>query len=95
MLYTVRRQRNLIPAAMQMASYLGGYLVAWACFASISAIVGYALDESDVLDAWGDFLRIDEELLGFFGWFLLNLLWVGVYLFLVWRGTAGAQYANR
>jgi len=95
MIYTVQRQRNLLPAAMQVASYLGGYLVAWACFASVCSVIVIALDEADVLRAWGKVLHIDGELLGFFGWFLPNLLWVGVYLLLVWRGTAGAQYANR
>ena len=94
--FSLRRGRNLLPAAMQVAAYLGGYLVVWACFAAATSVGTVAMLEAYVFVGWGWLLgAYDDDTLALLFWIAVNLPCVIVYVVLVWRGTAAARYANR
>lgn len=88
----VRFRGNMLPASMQMAGYLGGYLVFFAAYVATTSAV--------VIENWMAFTRLFQtlshwEILFCSVWFgPYFLLWVG-YAVLISRGTAAARYANR
>lgn len=86
-------QRNLLHAAMQIAAYLGGYIVLWALISGLAGAAGFVFD--DWFRRMALLLGIDRELLTFGTWFLPNLLCLIGYVYLVRRGTGAARYANR
>ena len=91
--YAVSQKRNLMGAAAQAASYLGGYLMLWALLSATMAVGAFALE--DWFDELEDVFFIDDEILAFFFWLLPNLACLLLYVLLVWRATTAARYANR
>ncbi|MCH7595287.1 MAG: hypothetical protein IID35_01905 [Planctomycetes bacterium] len=90
-----RYRRNLLPGAMQMASYLGGYLVMWA---AMGAVLGVGIS----LGTRTEFFELLETLTGMrsdtlvAATFLIpNIVCGIVYLVLLGRGTEATRYANR
>ena len=91
--YGGRFHRNLMPASMQAACYLGGYLTAWTAFAFFwTAVLFYS---KNVINRIGQGFSTPRE----FVWFAVigfpNLLALGGYVYLVARVTAAARHANR
>jgi hypothetical protein len=91
--FRLSKRRNLMPASMQVASYLGGYLVLWtiATYASIWVVLATwrSIRELD------GFLGLSQDYWITLAWCGPNLLGLLGYLRLVAKGTAAAQYANR
>ena len=86
-------RRNLMSASIQIASYLGGYLVLWAAWAAASAAgivyvepVNFYFSSSPILD---------PDVMAFLIWFTPNIALLIGFFILVARGTAAARYANR
>ena len=92
---SLRYERNLLPASMQMSAYLSGYLLLWAVFGAGSTAGLISLDSSGWLRQFQDVtgLMPGEQFILLF--VVPNLAWGVVYLILVARGTAAARYANR
>lgn len=92
---SIREKRNLLPAAMQMQCYLGGFLLAWLAFGWFWSTVCISLDNARAFRNLETALAIDDEALAFFLWFLpmAGLLFLDGIL--VWKGTSSARYANR
>jgi len=82
---------------MQVASYLTGFVVVWACFAAVTLLGMFVADmgSSSLIRLWAGRMNMDHDLLTFLCCLMLNLPWLAVYLAAFWRGTAAAQYANR
>lgn len=95
MYYTLQHKRNLLPAAMQMSCYLGGYMVVWSIFAALLLFLMFVMFEKGVFQDWKRKLLIDDEILAF--WFMVvpNLAWLFLYVDLVRRGVSSTCYANR
>jgi hypothetical protein len=88
-----RYGRSLMPATMQIASYLTGYLalgvaVAWSTGAVLAPDSTWS---RNLQMAW----RMDDEFIRFIFWSGLNLIWVGLYFLRLWQGASAAAYANR
>jgi hypothetical protein len=92
---SVREKRNLLPAAMQMQCYLGGFLFAWIVFGWFWSALSVSLDNARLFRDLGRSLRMDHEIVAFLFWLLpmMGLLFLDAVL--VWKGTAAARYANR
>ncbi len=95
-LESVRYKRNLLPGTMQVACYLGGYLVLWALFgAATGGLVIAVHGKTSWFNSLEDFTGIYHDILAPLTWLLPNLACCIGYCLLVRRGTAGTQYANR
>jgi len=95
LVYSLRNERNLLPASMQMACYLGLYITAWTAFSSALSVVLFILSEEDMLHLLAKQLKTYEGFLIFCAWVLPNLALLAGFLVLLWRGTGATQYANR
>ena len=95
LMYSLKNERNLLPASMQMACYLGLYITAWTAFSSALSVVLYFLASGDKLRPLSKWLNTDPGFLIFCAWVLPSLTFLACYAALVWRGTGAAQYANR
>jgi hypothetical protein len=95
LIFSLRNRRNLLPAAMQAAAYLGAYQLAWVVFGAVLAITIYMLDQKRVFHDLARNLHVDHEAVAFFLWLLPNLILLGGHLILTWKATAAAQHANR
>ena len=95
LIYSLRNERNLLPASMQMACYLGLYITAWAAFSSALSVLFFVLVAEDKLRPLARQIKMDHDFLLFCLWFLPNLALLAGFLVLLWRGTGAAQYANR
>ena len=93
--HSIREKRNLLPGAMQVASYLVGFLTLWAMLGALTILSIRALNEAYDLDnfqlAWG----INTTLALQFAIILPNVV-IGIwYLTLLSRGTVATRYANK
>jgi hypothetical protein len=91
----ITTRRNLVPAAMQMGAYLSPFLLV--CVAT-SILFGMALVGSvqgGWFDAPAERLHLDPKVIAAFLWGLICLLLLEWYIVLLYKGTAGARYANR
>lgn len=95
MIQTWRYRRNLLPAAAQMASYLTLVFLAWGVFMAAWILLFRASIESEWFQSWVMVLGGTAVLLAFAVLFVPQLAWLAVCFMLVWRGTAGARYANK
>jgi hypothetical protein len=94
-LHSFRHRRNLLPAAMQAACYLVGYLVLWAMFGAVSGVVLTALAESVLVEALAQTMWLGPYALVTLVWLTINGACAAIFLVLVSRATYGARYANR
>ena len=92
---SLRCRRNLLPAAIQIACYLGVYLTAWALFAAVSGVAIVVLGEAYWFHALESLSGIYRDDLVGFTWLLPNAACGIWYFVLVARGTAATRYANR
>ena len=87
-------RRNLMSASMQIAAYLGGYLVLWAVWAAVSGVGVVYLEPAGYYylnsSRW-----YDQDFVDFLIWLVPNVMLSIGFFVLVARGTAGARYANR
>jgi hypothetical protein len=91
--FQIMDRRNLLAASMQVAAYLGGYLVPWTGVAwGVSALM---MGFHEELTALSEALGWRRDSLMTFVWFLPNIVLGVGYVSLVVRGTAGARYANK
>jgi len=88
-------RRNLLPAAMQAAAYLGGYATAAAAFGSVAATAFCFIGEHDLIRPLTEALGLDEAETLLLAWFGLMGAWLCGGLYLTWRITAAARFANR
>lgn len=88
-------RRNLMPGAIQVACYLGGYVALCCAFAAGSGTAVVTLYYNSFYADWARALRIGGESLAFLSWLVPNMLCLIVYFVLVVRGTRGTRYANR
>lgn len=91
--YRARGDASLLSGAMQMASYLSGYVVFWALFETMICVHVFALARWFLLA--GQRYRVDSGMLMFLACLLPSLLWLVGYVVLVRRGAAGVRFANR
>ncbi|GMU25003.1 MAG: hypothetical protein AMXMBFR13_50740 [Phycisphaerae bacterium] len=87
--------RNLMPASMQIAAYLSGYLAI--CFIASAGlgIAMVALADQHLLMPLQRSIHMDEELLAFLGWMIPTAAMLLYGLVLLWKGTAAARFANK
>ena len=90
-----RYKRNLLGGAIQMSSYLSGYLVAWAAFGACTMVLTGYLDHASVFRALSDFVPIDSDVLLMLSVVIPNVPWVVYYLVLLSSGTTETRYARR
>jgi amino acid transporter len=94
--HSLFEKRNLLPAAMQQASYLAGYLVLLAMWIALSGVLITIIAEHGQLFRWLErVLQIDDEAAAFFTWFIPAIAGSLIYFVLVHRGTGAARYANK
>lgn len=93
--FTWRNGRNLLPASIRPACYLGAYMMLWTAFGSALAVALYFAAYRNLTVSLAEWVNMSKDGVAFFLWCLLNLPWLGGYAILVWKGTAAAQYANR
>lgn len=95
MIQTLMSRRNLLPAAIQMASHLGLLLAAWGLFAGgwfVLAVFGLKGGWFHVLARQ---YSVVEDLVAVVFLLVPQLIWPAVVFVLAWKGTAAARYANR
>lgn len=94
----MRVRRNLMPAAMQVGTYLMGYVVLWAAggAAWTSCTIAMLTKEvfRDFARSLGD-MRSYGELYALIFWATPNVAAFVLYVALLVRGTSAARYANR
>lgn len=95
MILSVREKRNLLPAAMQVQCYLGGFLLAWMVFGWFWTVLAISLDNARVFRGVGRAFRIDDDVVAFLFWLLPTAGSFLLDVVLVWKGTVAARYANR
>ena len=95
LIYSLKNERNLLPASNQMACYLCLYITAWTAFSSALSVLFFVLVAEDKLRPLARQIKMDHDFLLFCLWFLPNLALLAGFLVLLWRGTGAAQYANR
>ena len=92
---TLREKRNLFPGATQAACYLVAYLAGWAVLGTMSGITVVLLEQSGLLRAVAEPIRMRHDTLAFLMWFIPNTACGIYYLLLVARVTWAMRYANR
>ncbi len=90
-----RAERNLLPASMQIAAYLMGFLIVWGLFAVMTFVMTITFANDGRYDELATMLRINAGFLSLWCWLLPNGVWGGYFLILIARGTRAARYANR
>lgn len=95
--FTVSRDagRNAMAGAMQMATYLGGFLVLWSLYAALSGVGLMALERHGFFAPLERFARLTEVGFAFLAWSLPNIVLLIVYFAILGRGTSAARYASR
>ena len=87
-------RRNLLPAAMQAACYLSGYLILWAItYWLLTATIVYSAYYG-LVDPISGSVDVDMGSIWLGIWGAANLLALAVYLFLLYRITAATRYSN-
>ncbi|MCH7872500.1 MAG: hypothetical protein IID33_12440, partial [Planctomycetes bacterium] len=93
--HSFREKRNLLPGAMQIASYLGGFLMLWAMFGALLILAVTALQEAEAFESLQDRWAINPITAMQFLVIAPNAA-VGIwYLILLSRGTVATRYANK
>ena len=93
--HSLREKRNLLRGAMQVASYLAGFLTLWAVFGALLILGIRALDEAKFFDMIRERWGINRILAFQFATILPNAA-VGIwFLMLLSRGTTATRYANK
>ncbi len=93
--HSFREKRNLLPGAMQIASYLGGFLMLWSMFGALLILAVTALQEAEAFESLQDRWAINPITAMQFLVIAPNAA-VGIwYLCLLSRGTAATRYANK
>lgn len=92
---SIREKRNLLPATVQMQSYLGGFLLAWMVFGWFWTVLAISLDNARAFRGVGRAFRIDDDVVAFLFWLLPTAGSLLLDVALVWKGTVAARYANR
>ncbi len=88
-------RRNLLPAAMQAAAYLGGYALAATAFGSLAATAFFFIAEHRLIEPLTRALRFDASEALTAAWFVLMGAWLCGGVYLTWRIAAAARFANR
>lgn len=92
---SLRHKRNLLPGSMQVASYLTGYLSAWAAFGAVTGAAVLSMENAGWFRLAQDVTGIYRDMLVSMTLFLPNLVCGLYYVILVVRGTVATRYANR
>jgi hypothetical protein len=90
-----RYQRNLLPAAMQIACYLAPYLTMWAVFGGATGLGVFWAEDAYVFRGLQDITGVFHETLAVATWLVPNVACCIWFFLLLYRGTIGAAYANR
>lgn len=90
-----RYKRNLLGGAMQMASYLTGYLVVWAAFGACNVLLTGYLDHAMFFRALSEVIPLRAHVILILSVALPNAPWVVYYFVLLSRGAAETRYARR
>jgi len=91
--YLPARERSLMSVALQAACYLGGFLTIWALAAAGTMVMIMA--QLDWFTGLSNRLMVDDELLIVLAWLVPNFLCLLLFMWLLWRVTEAARYANR
>ncbi len=89
----VTSKQNLLHPAVQVASYLSGYVLIWSIISSLTWALLMRGDE--IFSICQRIVHIELEIFAIIAWLMFNLLILVVYVRLLVRGTLAAQYANR
>jgi hypothetical protein len=94
---SVMQRRNLLAAAMQMAGYLSGLILAGVIFAfgSFYLLDSLLREDSLPLSAFAARHNIPIAVVALLLWVFPNLMWVVLAERALWRGVWAARFANR
>lgn len=87
--------RNMLPAASQMACYLGGFVAVFTLVSSAIILLAVLAVENRWLKGMAKTLGADDDILVPFLCVGFCLVWMSAFPVLVWRGANAARYANR
>lgn len=90
-----RYKRNLLPAAMQIASYLATYLTIWSIFGGALGLGVFWAEDAYFFRGLQDLTGVYHETLVVATWLVPNVACCLWFFLLMYRGTIGAAYANR
>jgi hypothetical protein len=93
--YSFRYRRNMLPATMQAACYLAGYLIIWTMFGAVGEVVMRLIVEAPWLEALAGLVWLGPVEFVVLLWLIANVACAVVFLLLVARASRGARYANR
>jgi hypothetical protein len=95
LIYRAAQGRNLLNPALQTACYQVGYLLIWLLVSVALSSTLYWQAETGQLDVMEEAWGIDEDMIILLVLGIPNLVLLLGYFLRVYRGTAGARYANR
>jgi hypothetical protein len=90
--YWFRDKRNLLPATVQAACYLNGFLALWILFATMFG-AGLVLVNERVFQ-WARDLNLSGDFILFMIWCTPNVVCLVLYFALLVKITAATRYAN-
>lgn len=88
-------KRNLLPTAMQVASYLSGFLVLWAVVGAILVLTLVWMDKSFTLTAMASTIGLQSDILGSLFFCIPNFAFGMFFLDRLTGGTSATRYANK
>ncbi|MEK6797411.1 MAG: hypothetical protein AABZ12_00440 [Planctomycetota bacterium] len=92
--HSLRQKRNLLPASIQVACYLSGYLALWAMLGALLAVNVLILGQAQVFDRLEKMIGAHRDVLAFLSFVLPNGGLALGYLVLLHRATNAAAHAN-
>ncbi len=94
MIQSLTNKRNLLPAAMQVSSYLSGFLLCWAVFGA-TLLLMLMMDQSVMLRPMARAIGIQPNVLVTFLFCMPNFACGAFFLQRLAIGTAATRYANK
>ena len=92
---SVTHKRNLLPSAMQAASYLSGFLLLWAIVGALLVLALVWMDKSYTLAAVATTIRLQSDVLGSLFFCIANIACGVFFLHKLSVATTATRYANK
>ena len=93
--HSLMQKRNLLPASMQVSTYLSGYLALWAFFGACLILILVGMDKGDWFDGLEYLTGLPEPFLVFLSFLAPNVAALGLFLIVLDKCVRGARFANR
>jgi hypothetical protein len=95
LILSIAQRRNLVPAAMQMAAYLSGFLTLCVFLSAVCAAFALQYTINGRIFGLGLNLRMSRPVFLVSAWSIPTMAMVVPYIILLYRGTRGARFVNR